>query len=91
MNPNLTKLYLALRHTDLTEAEKDEFLGSCAFADDTDLATFNSLLIERPSRVRPILENIRKKRDALHRKDVGAWKEIIQNEIDELEKFQASV
>lgn len=90
MGPNLTKIYLLLRNSGLSEAERNELLGYCAFAGDASLASFARILAEKKSRAMPILQGIRAKRQAFVTKDGVAWKRIVDQELRDLDAYQAA-
>lgn len=89
MGPNLTAACLLLRKSDLTEPERNELLGYFAYVSDEDLGVFSSLLMERSTRARAMLENIRAKRAAFAANDMVAWKRILDKELKDLDAYQS--
>jgi len=75
-----------MKRTDLTEKERAELLAFLAFADDQDLLPVIYAMNENPAAAQSVLRNIRAKRAALVKKDRAAWKRILEEEIEGIQR-----
>ena len=85
MSPNLQKILLCLKRSELDAKEQRELFGYFALADDRELAPVVGLLSESPKRAGNLLHNIRAKCKAFATKDKQAWTRILEEEVTGVE------
>lgn len=90
MSSNLSQLQKLIFSSDLSNEQKEEFLGLFSKAKDEDLKYVVDLFKDDPSYIEKIYGVYRVKSAAFKNKNLKAWREILQKEHQDLEKIEKS-
>ena len=90
MNSNLSQLQKLIFSSDLSDEQKEEFLGLFSKAKDKDLKYVVDLFKDDPSYMEKIYGVYKVKSVAFKNKDKKAWEKILQKEHQDLEEIEKS-